>query len=104
MPSLTKSQRAQLRQLAATAHSRELTAALTDLYEEFGHWGGRENDAFDLNEAVHKFHDGISRDLYKRYVLGSVGLSVTYALQNGILGPDEVDEELKAALGMPARR
>ena len=104
MSSLTKSQRTQLRQLAATAHARELTAALTDLYEEFERWGGRENGAFDLNEAVHKFHDGVSRDLYKRYVLGSVDLSVIYALHNGILGADEIDDGLTLALGMPARQ
>ena len=102
MPSLTKAQRAQLRQLAVDAHSRELTAALTDLYEEFGRWGGSETGAFDLNEIVHKFHDGISRELYKRYVLGSVELGVIYALQQGILGADEVDEGLIAALGMPS--
>lgn len=103
MPSLTKRQRSQLRQLADVAHSRELTAALTDLYEEFGSWGGSESGAFDLNEAVHKFHDGISRELYKRYVLGSVELGVIYALQQGILAADEVDKELMVALGMPAR-
>jgi len=79
-----------------------LTSALTDLYEEFRRWGGDEISVFDLNDLVHEFHNGISRELYKRYAMGSHELGVIYALRRGVLGADEVGHELTAALDLEA--
>jgi hypothetical protein len=100
VPSLTKIQRQRLRELAAEAHAQELTTALTELYEDFQHWGGDEISVFDLNNRIHEFHNGLSRELYKRYAMGSFELSVTYALRHGVLGTEEVGRELIAALGL----
>ncbi len=91
---LTKKQRSQLRRLAAECHERELEEAMTDLYEQFQKWGGKGISVFELNDRIHEFHDGISRDLYKRYVMGDPYISVDCALRNGILGEPEVNEDL----------
>ena len=102
MPPLTTHQRRRVRELAADAHARELSAALTDLYEEFQRWGGDEISVFDLNDLVHEFHDGVSRELHKRYAMAPAELGVIFALRHGVLGVEEVGPELVAALGFDA--
>ena len=73
---LSKKQRRRLRQLAAKCHERELDNAMTELYEEFQKWGGDRISVFELNDKVHEFHDGVSRELYKRYVMINSEISV----------------------------
>jgi hydroxypyruvate isomerase len=102
MPVLTKSQKRHVRELAAEAHARELGSALTTLYKDFQRWGDGEISVFDLNHLVHEFHNGVSRELYKRYVVGSVELGVMYALRQSVLTADEVGRDLVAALGVAA--
>jgi hypothetical protein len=89
-PPLTKKQKAELRRLAGVAHERELSAAVGDLELEFERWKKGEISVFALNESVHKFHDGISRDLYKRYDLRDLDWSVAGAIARGTLREDEV--------------
>lgn len=54
---------------------------------------------FELNDKVHQFHNGIARELYKRYVMMDPKFSVAHALNHGILGVEEVREDLVNALG-----
>lgn len=93
-PPLTKRQKAELRRLAGLAHERELSAAVGDLQLEFERWKKGEISVFALNEGIHKFHHGISRDLYKRYDLTDLDWSVAGAIARGTLGEDEVDAPL----------
>ena len=90
-PPLTKRQKAELRRLAGLAHERELSAAVGDLQLEFERGKKGEISVFALNESIHKFHHGISRDLYKRYDLTDLDWSVAGAIARGTLGKDEVD-------------
>lgn len=88
---LTKRQKAELRRLAALAHERELSAVVGDLQVEFQQWQKGEINVFALNESIHKFHHGISRDLYKRYDLRDIDWSVAGAIARGTLLEQEVD-------------
>jgi hypothetical protein len=87
---ITKSERAHLRGLAEEAWNDELRDALTELYEEFGKWADDGLSAFELADKIHEFHDGISRELYKRYSLDpEVAVSRAVALgivEEGALG------------------
>jgi hypothetical protein len=91
----TRRERAALRELAATAHERELETALTELYEKFGTWGGEGISAFELNDEIHKFHDGISRELYRYYVMNNPEVAVSIGIARGIVGLQELDEGLR---------
>lgn len=95
----TKAEKRMLRELAAECHENELAEAMMGLYEEFQKWGGDGISVFDLNDRIHQFHDGISRELYKRYVLVDPALAVLYALEHGIIGDDRVDESIRKKLG-----
>ncbi len=92
---LSRSERATLRELAATAHKQELETALTDLYEQFCKWGGDGISAFDLNDDIHNFHDGISRELYRTYVMNKPEVAVSIGIARGIIDIHELDENLR---------
>jgi len=94
----SKRERAVLRNLAAEAHDHELQEALTDLYEEFCSWGGDGISAFDLNDKIHEFHNGISRELYKTYVLSDPELAVSIGIFRKIINLDDLDKDLREKL------
>jgi hypothetical protein len=72
----TKAQRREVRRLTGLAHERELSTAAGRLQSEFDRWRRGEIDVFILNECIHKFHDGTSRELYK---------DMRWARQSGVL-------------------
>jgi hypothetical protein len=74
-----KSNRRKLRELAGVAYTRELSAELAKLEGDFGQWRSGEIDPFELSDRIHRFHDGISRDLWLR----SLSKRHTAALQRG---------------------
>jgi len=86
----------QLRELSGVAYKRELNSALSGLHKLFEAWQQSKIDCWDLNDAIHKFHDGISRDLYKQYVMSgpNYSLLVAYALARKILCREEISDEV----------
>ena len=93
-PPLTKKQKAELRRLAGLAHERELSAAIRELDLEFERWKNGEISVFALNERIHKFHHGISRDLYALYDSRRAELTVPGAIARDTLRQDEIDPSL----------
>jgi hypothetical protein len=63
----TKANKRKLRELAGLAYRRELGHELAKLEMDFTRWRGGEIDPFELSERIHRFHDGVSRDLYVTY-------------------------------------
>lgn len=94
----TKAQRRELRRLAGLAYERELARATGELQAEFERWRRGELDVFVLSERIHEFHEGVSRDLYKRYALGEAEWCVASAIARGVVREPEVDEALLAGL------
>jgi hypothetical protein len=94
----SKRERSALRDLAVKAHDYELNEALTELYEDFCTWGGDGMSAFDLNDKIHEFHNGISRELYKTYVLSDPELAVAIGIHRKTINPDELDKDLREKL------
>ena len=85
---------AALRIHVAEAHEYELREALEELFEEFLKWLDKGMNTFDLNDKVHQFHDGISRDLYKTYVLSDTELAAAIGLHKKAIDPDHIDEDI----------
>ena len=56
-----------VREWAGIAHDRDLRQALGALHGQFGRWERGEISSFELNDFVHQFHDGASREIWKRY-------------------------------------
>jgi hypothetical protein len=64
---LTKEEKRQARELADAAWEVELSSALEELAVLVSDWRKGRIDAFQLSDAIHKFHDGQSRELFKLY-------------------------------------
>ena|ERR1044072_7693653 len=93
-PSLTKKQKGELRRLAGVAHERELSAAIGELEAEFKNWRNGQIDVFELNECIHKFHHGVSRELYKLHDPSSAEMVVPFAIARGTIREEEVEPAL----------
>ena len=93
---LTKKQKKHIREMAAAAYEREMTAALDTLFTDFQEWKRGGITPFALDENIHHYHDGVARELYKQYVMGHPDMAVLPALTKGILKIEELNEDCRA--------
>jgi hypothetical protein len=83
-----------VREWAAVAHDRELAKALLALGTQFERWQRGEISAADLNDLIHQFHQGTSREIWKKYATNHLEPAVGFAVATGILRREEVPPEL----------
>jgi hypothetical protein len=83
-----------LRQAAAIAHDRELSTALRDLRAEFDGWERGDITADELNDRIHRFHDGTSREIWRRYATNHLEPVVAIAVAMSVLSRDELPKDL----------
>lgn len=81
------------------AYERELSDELTKLESEFKRWRAGKIDAFELSEAVHRFHHGAARELFSRYDSSNVEFAVAHALHRGVLSRQEAGADTLELLG-----
>jgi hypothetical protein len=95
MINLSKKTRRELRQLLIKAYARELDQHLRDLSMKFEDWKNKKIDCWDLNDHIHKFHDGVSRDLFNTYNARCVDdiYMISRALANNLLQKEEIPGE-----------
>ena len=67
------------------AYERELAKALESLEGNFKRWRKNKITAYELSELIHKFHNGIARDLWSFYTTGHMVLNVKHAITEGII-------------------
>jgi hypothetical protein len=85
--------RKKLRELCKIAYARELDHHLEQLEQNFDKWRNKNIDCWNLNDLIHDFHDGTSRDLYKIYhYTKDEAYLVSRAVQLGFLQQDELPE------------
>jgi hypothetical protein len=88
-----------MRELSNRAYERELQLEMKKLAEQFKLWQDNQIDVWDLEQAVHKFHNGAARELYKRYTMLKPDEVLPYALFKNIITyeelPIEIVEEMK---------
>jgi hypothetical protein len=95
---LTKEQKRRIRALTGLAYERELGRELALVEVEFSRWRHGEIDPYELGQVIHKFHDGVARDLYSTYTSSYPELTLGSAIARGILSPDEVPPDIRHAL------
>ena len=92
---LTKKQKKHIRELASVSYERELAAALDKLLVAFQKWKEGGISPFELNEQIHKYHNGTARDLFKQYAMGDPDMVVMFALAEGILKIEDLNEDCR---------
>src|SRR5690242_11408651 len=91
---LPKALRRRMRELHAKAYERDLADELSRLESEFVRWHSDESTVFELSAAIHRFHQGPSRELYTRYNGQMLELVVADAICRGLLTKAEVGAEI----------
>lgn len=90
----SKKQKKEMRELQGLAWQRELEEELGKLESSFSLWRKGEIDAFQLSDQIHRFHNGASRELYKRYSGNHYEFTVPGAVAIGKIDESEVSKEL----------
>ena len=98
-PRLTKEQTRQARELATAAREAELSEALRELDVLFSDWRKGRIDAFQLSDAIHQFHDGQARDLFKMYSGLAPEDLAARAIAHELVAPEQIPRDLRRALG-----
>lgn len=84
-----------VREWAGVAHDRELSKALLNLWAHFQRWQRGELSATELNDVIHQFHNGASRNIWKTYATNRLESAVAFAVATGVLRADELPSELR---------
>ncbi|MCP4896754.1 MAG: hypothetical protein GY906_07220 [bacterium] len=92
---LTKKQKKHFRTLAALAYDREISVLLEALAGGFNQWKSGEISCWDLNELVHKYHNGGARELWKKYTDLDAMMLVGLALADEIVEASEVPVSIR---------
>jgi hypothetical protein len=99
MQNLPKPIKRVLRQLMDVAYERELHRELEKLEQSFAAWRKGTISSFELNELIHKHHDGPSRELWSRYRnVRAADMLVTSAVVEGLIKEEEVPVEVLATI------
>jgi hypothetical protein len=83
-----------IREYGAIAHDRELSQALDDLRLKFERWKRAEISASELNDLVHQFHQGRSRNIWAKYAANRLEPALGLAIATGVLAREELPAEL----------
>lgn len=94
MQDIPKRIKREVREWAGIAHDRDLSRALTELRAQFDLWERGDIDALELNERVHRFNEGTSREIWKRYATTHLEPAVASAVVAGVLRREELPSEL----------
>lgn len=92
----TKKQRRELRKLQGLAWERELSAVLEDLEGDFRSWRKGRISPFELNDRIHRFHNGRSRELFNTYSSSLNMFWLDAVVARGVIEESEVSEDLLA--------
>jgi len=90
----SKAQWRLLKELAGEVYRIELDAELDKLLAQFQSWKSGQIDSWDLEEAIHKFHQGSSRRLYSDHNNLDADFIIASALKRGILPSEKIPAEL----------
>jgi hypothetical protein len=85
-----------VREWAGIAHERELSRALLELRKHFDRWQRGEIVASELNDLIHKYHEGPAREVWKHYATNRLEPAIGFCIASGILRRDELPPELSA--------
>ncbi|MDZ7638602.1 MAG: hypothetical protein U5J83_10225 [Bryobacterales bacterium] len=100
MEKLSKAQKRYFKTLVALAWERELNVTLEVLLQRFQEWKAGTLDAFELEQEIHRFHEGPAREAWKRYSVapGQTDIAVATAVTRGILEIEEVESPFRSRI------
>lgn len=95
MNKISKRTKKLLREQVGRAWEAEMAAALTALGQKFDRWRAGDLSTDELAEAVHRYHEGKAREIWKRYNMGDPAMRVAAAVTHGVLKPEELPDAVR---------
>jgi hypothetical protein len=92
---ISKKAKQQLCELAGIAYERELRQALKPVEQALADMHAGKCDAFAVSEVIHQFHQKPARDLWVQYNQMETDFSVSAALLDNIISPEEIPVEVR---------
>lgn len=71
-----------------------MKAALEALALKFDQWRAEAISSTDLHDAIHEYHHGIGREIWKRYATNDPETSLAYAVAVGFLSRESLPQEV----------
>lgn len=99
MEPIPRSIKKPLREYSGVAYEAELRRELGALAAQFDEWKNGRMESWELTEAIHRFHNGAARELYKKYNYGPIEFNVAHAIFTGLLDKAQIPPELLDYLG-----
>ena len=100
---LTKADKKKVRQLAGIAWERELRSEILGIAAAINEMENGLLSPFDVNDRIHKFHNGASRDLFKQYSQSLPWSGVCRAYIDRVLTDDDLvdaSDEIRDGIGV----
>jgi hypothetical protein len=94
----TRSETKLLRALVEEAWAEELNNSLEEQFDNFKKWADDAMSPFEVVEKMHLFHNGVARELYKKYSGPLVSTTVAKAIAENHIDESELSDELIAKL------
>jgi hypothetical protein len=94
----TRSETELLRSLVAEAWAEELNHSLEEQFENFMKWADDAMSPFEVVEEMHIFHNGIARELYKKYAGPLVSTTVAKAIAENHIKESDLNDGLLGKL------
>ena len=93
-----KQMKKELRQHADRAWEAEMGAALGALAAKFDDWRAGTVSSADLDAAIHQYHDGVAREIWRRFSTNDPKMPLAHAVAVGLIEeaslPPEVREHI----------
>ncbi len=89
-PRFTQSENRFVRELAVLAWERQLRLELAKIGDAIGRMSDNQMSPHDVNDLVHEFHNGISRDLFNRFSSNKPWLAVCRAHYDCVLTDGDI--------------
>ena len=95
MHETSKKMKALLRQYADLACEAEMKAALGVLAAKFCEWEAGRLSSADLHALIHKYHDGIGREIWRRFTSNDPDVSLAHAVAAGFVTKESLPGEVQ---------
>jgi hypothetical protein len=85
----------ELRQHVGRAWEAEMKAALGDLAAKFDGWRAGHVSTADLDAAIHKYHDGAAREIWRRFSTNDLKMPLAHAVAVGLIEEQSLSPEVR---------
>jgi len=90
----SKKLKAALRECTRLAWEAEMRGALLPLALMFDEWKSEKLSTSDLNQAIHEYHNGAAREIWRRFATDDPTMPLAYAVASGVLPKDSLPAEV----------